>query len=122
MNNQKLNKNCSLWRFQAYTPKGQIISIPLINSCFYNAKCCGNTNYQWNTIIKNQQNLYAYMRRFPEKFPLIPSSQNINLSPAQQRQMSNNWYRQFATSQAIGPNSWNFGGSYVVGSEVPYTN
>jgi hypothetical protein len=61
------------------------------------------------------------MRRFPEKFPIIPAVKGLNLTIPQQRQYSNNWYRQFGTSQALPVNDvW--GGFYVVGSEVPYTN
>jgi hypothetical protein len=64
---------------------------------------------------------FINMRRFPERFPLISSTQNINLTPAEQRIYSNMWYRQFGTSQAMPVND-NWGGFYVVGSEVPYTN
>ncbi|MBT3407225.1 hypothetical protein HN415_00935 [Candidatus Woesearchaeota archaeon] len=72
-------------------------------------------------MLNKQQNLYAMMRRFPEKFPIISSVKQINLTLAQQRQYSNMWYRQFGTSQALPVND-NFGGFYLVGSDVPYTN
>ena len=61
------------------------------------------------------------MRLHPEKFPITPWVQQMNLSVSDQRRYSNMWYRQFGTSQALPVND-NWGGFYVVGSEVPYTN
>ena len=61
------------------------------------------------------------MRRRPEIFPIISSVKNIGLTQDQQKAYSNLWYRQFGTSQALPVND-NFGGFYLVGSEVPYTN
>jgi hypothetical protein len=61
------------------------------------------------------------MRRKPELFPITTYVQNMNLTPAEKRQYSNMWYRQFGTSQALPVND-NWGGFYLPGSEVPYTN
>ena len=82
---------------------------------------CMKSSVYRNRLLNHQQNLYAMMRRFPEKFPIISSVKQINLTLAQQRQYSNMWYRQFGTSQALPVND-NFGGFYLVGSDVPYTN
>ena len=81
--------------------------------------CPSQCKYQY--YVQNQQNLYALMRRRPQLFPIISSTQNINLTPAQQRQYSTLWYRQFGTSQALPAND-NFGGFYLAGSDVPYTD
>ena len=71
--------------------------------------------------LNKQQNLYTMMRLHPEKFPIISSVKNINLTLGQQRAYSNRWYRQFGTSQALPVND-NFGGFYCQGSEVPFTS
>ena len=70
---------------------------------------------------QGQQDLYANMRRQPEKYPIISWVKNMNLTPAEQRQYSNLWYRQFGTSQALPVND-NWGGFFIAGSEVHYTN
>ena len=61
------------------------------------------------------------MRLYPHRFPIISKVKNLNLTYAQKRAYSNMWWRQFGTSQALPVND-NFGGFYLVGSEVPYTN
>ncbi len=99
---------------------GQVITVATPIYCFQNRNCCINQG-KFQQYVANQQNLYAEMRRFPERFPIIPSTGDINYTPQQQRAYSNNWYRQFGTSQALPAND-NWGGFYVVGSEVPYTN
>ena len=82
--------------------------------------CQNNQNAKLRKIVR-QQDLYALMRRRPELFPITSYVQQMNLSLADQRRYSNLWYRQFGTSQALPVNDvW--GGFYVVGSEVPYTN
>jgi hypothetical protein len=90
------------------------------NKCTNIRTCCRN-QYKFQQYVQAQQDLYARMRRFPEQFPLIGFQKIDGLTPAQQRQYSNNWYRQFGTSQALPVND-NWGGFYLVGSEVPYTN
>lgn len=82
---------------------------------------CMQSSVYRNRLLNSQQNLYAEMRRHPEKFPIISWVKQMNLTLAEQRNYSNLWYRQFGTSQALPVND-NFGGFYVVGSEVPYTN
>ena len=115
-------KNCSCHKFQSYDRAtfGETINICSPNTCKL-AINCRNNQYNFNKYVYNQQNLYALMRRRPELFPIIDSVKKINLTPAQQRDYSNLWYRQFGTSQAMPVND-NWGGFYVVGSEVPYTN
>jgi hypothetical protein len=112
----------SCHRFQSYEPLtfGQNIKICTPNTCKLQSKC-NKSNYQFNKYVLGQQNLYAKMRRQPELFPIISWVKGMNLSPGQQRAYSNLWYRQFGTSQAMPVND-NWGGFYIVGSEVPYTN
>jgi hypothetical protein len=118
--NKKLN--CSCDRFQSYNRNtfGQNIKLCSPITCKVNQKC-NNSNYQFQKYVLNQQNLYALMRRRPELFPIITSVKEISLSLREQRAYSNLWYRQFGTSQALPAND-NWGGFYLPGSEVPYTN
>jgi len=85
------------------------------------SQICRNNQYKFDKYVNNQQNLYALMRHKPESFPIIDSVKNLNLTLSQQRAYSNMWYRQFGTSQALPVND-NWGGFYLVGSDVPYTN
>ena len=113
---------CTKQKFQSYDAPtfGQVVSIKGPISCKLQNNCNLNQiNFQKYVI--NQQNTYAMMRRYPERFPVISWVKNMNLTPAQQRDYSNLWYRQFGTSQALPAND-NWGGFYLVGSEVPYTN
>jgi len=121
MKNKKPTK-CSCYKFQSYNANNFGQDIKLCNpiSCYITQQCCKN-NYQFQKYVLKQQNTYAKMRRFPERYPIIPWTQNMNLTPGQQRAYSNMWYRQFGTSQALPVND-DWGGFYVVGSEVPYTN
>ena len=114
---------CSSYNFQSYNPStfGKIIKLTYPLPCALQEKC-NNAQYRFSRQILEQQNLYALMRRKPEIFPIISSVKGLNLTLGQQRQYSNNWYRQFGTSQAIGVNSNVWGGTYIPGSEVPYTN
>ena len=91
-----------------------------IGQLWQNILCQNADNSRLRKII-NQQNLYTLMRLKPETFPIIPSVAFLNLPLNYKRQYSNMWYRQFGTSQALPVND-NFGGFYIVGSEVPYTN
>ena len=113
---------CSCHTFQSYNAStfGKDVSLCTPISCNI-AKICSKNQYQFQKYVMNQQNLYARMRRNPEQFPIISSAKNVGYSLGQQRAYSNNWYRQFGTSQALPAND-NWGGFYVVGSEVPYTN
>lgn len=119
--NQK-QLNCSCYRFQSYNSSnfGKNIKSCVPITCKLNQKC-NNSQYNFEKYVLNQQNLYALMRRKPELFPIISSVKEINLTPGQQREYSNLWYRQFGTSQALPANDvW--GGFFIPGSEVPYTN
>ena len=113
---------CSCHKFQSYNAAtfGQNVKICTPISC--NVKTiCNNNQYQFQKYVLNQQNLYALMRRKPELFPIITSVKEIGLTLPQQRAYSNLFYRQLGTSQALPAND-NWGGFYLVGSEVPYTN
>lgn len=124
-NSKRCNKKiiCGSYNFQSYERATLGKTIKLINPipCALQQACSKNEN-KTNVLILTQQNLYALMRRKPEIFPIISSVKGLNLTLGQQRQYSNNWYRQFGTSQAIGVNSNVWGGTYIPGSEVPYTN
>lgn len=113
---------CSCKEFQSYNAAnfGQNTKICTPISCKLQQKC-NNSEYRFQKYVLDQQNLYALMRRRPEKFPIISWVKGMNLTPGQQRAYSNMWYRQFGTSQALPVND-DWGGFYVVGSEVPYTN
>ena len=120
--NVKNNKICTVYNFQSYNTinLGKVIPYKAPISCSVQNNCSIN-QYKFNQYVANQQDTYALMRRMPEKFPLIPSSQYLCYTPQQQRFVSNRWYRQFGTSQSLPAND-NWGGFYVAGSEVPYTN
>jgi hypothetical protein len=115
-------QKCSCHKFQSFNKVNyaQDISICTPISCRI-SQICRNNEYKFNQYVYNQQNLYALMRHKPESFPIIDSVKGLNLTIPQQRAYSNMWYRQFGTSQALPAND-NWGGFYVVGSEVPYTN
>ena len=113
---------CTCDYFQSYNKftLGKNIKLCFTSQLWNNMLCQNNQNAVLRKIIR-QQDLYALMRRYPDRFPIIPSIMQLNLSKADQRRYSNNWYRQFGTSQALPVND-NWGGFYVVGSEVPYVN
>ena len=121
-NSVRYNKYCSSAKFQSYNRNnfGQVINISTPNTCLVNREL-RNQQYKFDKYVLKQQDLYQMMRLYPEKFPLISTTYTNNLTPAQQRIYSNMWYRQFGTSQAMPVND-NWGGFYLVGSEVPYTN
>ena len=120
--NVKQNKNYTCHKFQSYDLPtfGQTIKLCSPITCNVQKICCENQG-KYQQYVLNQQNLYALMRRNPELFPITTYVQNMNLTPAEKRQYSNMWYRQFGTSQALPVND-NWGGFYLPGSEVPYTN
>ena len=119
---QRKLRSCTSCKFQSYNPVdfGQVVTIKG-PSYYALARQSAMNNLKSQQYIINQQNLYANMRRHPEQYPIIPWVQQMGLSPGDQRRYSNLWYRQFGTSQALPAND-NFGGFYIVGSEVPYTN
>ena len=121
-NRCKNSKICTVYNFQSYNlpTLGKVIPFRSPISCNLQKNCSIN-QYKLDKDVLNQQDTYALMRRFPEKFPLIPSSQYLCYTPQQQRVVSNRWYRQFGTSQALPAND-NWGGFYIAGSDVPYTN
>jgi hypothetical protein len=114
--------NCSCQKFQSYDrlTLGAVINTCGPITCNVNANC-SKQQYNFQKYVLNQQNLYALMRRHPEKFPLIPWVSEMNLTFAQQRSYSNLWYRQFGTSQALPAND-NWGGFFLPGTETPWTN
>jgi hypothetical protein len=109
-------------KVQSYDPAtfGQVVNMCTPISCNV-SKLCDSNNRQFGNYVLAQQNLYQRMRLHPEQFPILSSVQNSNLKLWEQRKYSNLWYRQFGTSQAMPVND-NYGGFYLVGSEVPYTN
>lgn len=115
-------KNCACKKFQSYEAAtfGQNITLCEPISCKLQ-KNCSIGQYKFNKYVLDQQNLYAKMRRQPELFPIISWVKGMNLTPGQQRAYSNMWYRQFGTSQSLPAND-NWGGFFLPGSEVPYTN
>jgi hypothetical protein len=115
-------KKCACARFQSYNRVtfGENIKICSPQSCLLK-KICNKNEYQFRQYVSKQQDLYALMRRRPELFPIISSVKEINLTIPQQRAYSNLWYRQFGTSQALPVND-NWGGFYLPGSEVPFTD
>jgi hypothetical protein len=115
-------KNCACKKFQSYnaTTFGKNITLCAPISCKLQ-KNCSIGQYKFNKYVLDQQNLYAKMRRQPELFPIISWVKGMNLTPGQQRAYSNMWYRQFGTSQSL-PSNDNWGGFFLPGSEVPYTN
>lgn len=113
---------CTKQRFQSYSALtfGETLTYKTPISCRISEGCI-KSDYNYQKYVLHQQNLYAKMRRQPELFPIISSAKQIGLSIGQQRAYSNLWYRQFGTSQALPVND-NWGGFYVVGSEVPFTD
>jgi len=116
-------KKCSCIKFQSYNAVnfGRNVNTCTPISCLVQKNCQIN-QLKYQQFVLDQQNLYATMRRFPERFPIIPWVIDMNLTPGQQRAYSNLWYRQFGTSNAISTNSNYFGASYLPGSETPFTN
>ena len=105
--------NCDYFEFQTYNKKilGKKVKIYSLNT-LNEQLICSKSNVFRLRKLNQQQNLYAMMRRYPEKFPIISSVKKMNLSLAQQRQYSNMWWRQFGTSQAL-PVNGVFGGFFT---------
>lgn len=121
-NSKRCVNKCTSQKFQSYEAFtfGKTITVKAPISCNIQ-QICNNNQYKYLQYVQAQQDLYANMRRNPQQYPIISWVKGMNLTPGQQRQYSNNWYRQFGTSQALPVND-DWGGFYVVGSEVPYTN
>jgi hypothetical protein len=124
-NSKRCNTNqlkCSCTKFQSYNPLTFGRNIPLCTPISCNIqKICSKNQYQFQKYVSNQQTLYAVMRRFPERFPIIPTAYGLNLSEGQMRAQSNIYYRRLGTSNALPVND-NWGGFAVTGSETPFTN
>jgi hypothetical protein len=121
-NKQCQKKMCTTYRHQSYDAPtfGQVVTNKGPTSCGVQQNC-NKADLNFQQYVINQQNLYALMRRKPELFPITSWTKMNGLTPPQQRMYSNMWYRQFGTSQALPVND-DWGGFYLVGSEVPYTN
>jgi hypothetical protein len=115
-------RNCSCMKFQSYDAATFGQNVPLCSpiSCLVNINC-NNDNYRFLQYVNDQQNLYARMRRFPEHFPIISWVKDMNLTLQQQRAYSNFWYKQFGASQSLPVND-NFGGFFLPGSDVGFTD
>ena len=117
------SNNYTCQKFQSYGPRnfGKVLNYQFPVQCKLNAVCQKNQN-QFNNFINKQQDLYALMRRKPELFPIVSwVKENGLYTYWEKRQYSNNWYRQFGTSQALPVND-NWGGFYLPGSETPFTD
>lgn len=113
---------CSNFKYQSYNKKvfGEEIELPIMTNLSNKINCSYSKVHRIRKL-NNQQNLYTMMRLNPEKFPIISSVKNMNLSLPQQRAYSNMWWKQYGTSQGLPVNDvW--GGFYLVGSDVPYTS
>jgi hypothetical protein len=113
---------CTKQKIQSYSMStfGQDITVKFPIQCKLQQGCNLNQiNYQ--KYVLRQQNLYAVMRRYPERFPIISWVKEMNLTIGEQRAYSNLWYRRLGTSQSLPVND-NFGGFALNGSETPYTN
>ncbi len=115
-------ENCALKKYQSYALNdfGKVVISYTLNNLTKDLICSKSNVYRIKKL-NYQQNLYTSMRLYPHRFPIISKVKNLNLTYAQKRAYSNMWWRQFGTSQALPVND-NFGGFYLVGSEVPYTN
>jgi hypothetical protein len=118
----KNSKICTTYKFQSYDPLtfGKVITYHRPISCAIQKNCDIN-QCNFNKFVWNQQNTYALMRRFPEKFPIIPWTSENGLTPGEQRQYSTMFWKRLGTSQNLPVNN-NWGGFAITGSEVPYTN
>ena len=114
--------NCNKSVYQSYgrIQLGKEVPVYTLNTLTSQLICSKSNVYRLRKL-NHQQNLYAMMRRYPEKFPIISSVKNMNLTLAQQIQYSNMWWRQFGTSQAL-PVNGNFGGFFLPGSDTPFVN
>ena len=116
------NQLCNNIKYQTYYNKllGKEITLNLMSSLSNKINCMSSNVYRIKKL-NNQQNLYVEMRLHPEKFPIISSVKNLNLTLPQQRAYSNMWWKKLGTSQGL-PINDNWGGFGLVGSDVPYTN
>lgn len=126
---QEVNRLCQKWMFQSYENYFKDKKTFLKNQCALDQKCA-NQQCQYERAFNRAQNLLNQYRIRPQQFPIISSTQNINLTKAEQRQYSNYWYRQIGTSNAMGsvqpgyPYSVvpNWPGCNIRGSQTTYTD
>jgi hypothetical protein len=116
---QKFNKkNCYKTVYQDYNNYAKDITVITPNQCIYNKTLCMQ-QAQFIQKQYQQQLRYSKMCRQPGKFPLISSSQKINLSPSDQRRYSNMWWRRLGSAQST-PTVSGWPGISINGSDVPY--
>ena len=73
--------DCAVGKFQSYNSVnfGKTVQIKSPITCNLN-KLNLISQYNYQKYVLSQQNLYALMRRFPEKFPIIPSVTGLKLT------------------------------------------
>ncbi len=126
---QEANRLCQKWMFQSYENYFKDKKTFLKNECALSLKCV-NQQCQYDRAFNRAQNLLRQYRVNPQNYPIISSTQNINLTKPEQRQYSNYWYRQIGTSNATGsvqpgyPYSVypNWPGCNIRGSQTTYTD
>ena len=122
-------KACQTWYFQSYNQLNQTEKVSLPNQCMM-ADIIGQQQCQQQKAYNRAQDLLHQYRVNPQKYPLTSWTAQNGLTKAQQRQYSNNWYRQIGTSNACGsvqPGypysvSLNWPASYIPGSQTTYTD
>jgi len=106
--------------YQDYNNYARNQVIVAYNKCAYNKSIC----IQQAQFIQKQfqqQLKYSKMCREPASFPLISTSQKINLPPNYQRLYSNMWWRRLGSSQST-PTVSGWPGMAITGSDVPNAN
>ncbi len=126
---QAKQKLCQNWYFQSYENFNQNQKTSLPNVCVMNDIVQAQQCQQQKAYNRSQNLLHQY-RVNPQNYPLTSWTYKNGLTKQQQRQYSNMWYRQIGTSNACGSvqpgypysviNNWP--GSYLVGSNVTYTD
>ncbi len=112
-------RNCRT--FQNYNNYASTQQLILPNICAQNRIIQGQ-QCAFQTAQYNQQRVYTLMTRQPELFPIISTTQSVNLTAQQQRQYSNMWWRLLGAQMKTGANWPGFGATAITGSDVPYTN
>jgi hypothetical protein len=122
-------KACQTWYFQSYNQLNQTEKVSLPNQCMM-ADIIGQQQCQQQKAYNRAQDLLHQYRVNPQKYPLTSWTYQNGLTKAQQRQYSNNWYRQQGTSCAMGSTmngtpasiNANWPGMYIPGSQTTYTD
>jgi len=122
-------KACQTWYFQSYNQLNQTDKVSLPNPCMM-AEIVGQQQCQQQKAYNRAQNLLHQYRVNPQNYPLTSWTYKNGLTKAQQREYSNNWYRQQGTSCAMGSTmngtpasiNANWPGMYIPGSQVTYTD